>query len=639
MHNQKYSAGKPYKAVAFCLSCFSDDEQTRLIQAAQKKSKEHNCKVVFFSTLSDFYYDDINDRGEKKIFDAISVERFDAIVLMSESFKRDEDQKVLVERARAAGIPVLAVDKRLEHCINLRFGYGDSFREVVKHMVEFHGYRTVNFMAGFEGNVYSDERLQVYREVLQENGIPVEEERIYYGGFWEEPTREAMEKMFASPLPMARAIICANDSMALAVCRCLREKGYRVPEDVAVSGFDGITMERYSRPRLTTAKYNYEKMITTIFEIIDRDIPAGRLENPVTVYNKMQIGGSCGCEEVEPIDAGAELVRMKNQLYLEARFHEFMNYMVANLGNEEDIRNVVNSVHGNMKLMAYKKFWFCVNENFVHYMMSVNRASAEWIPANRTYTDQLKVIYYDGEKGAGIGDYMSFGDIVPGLPEILDAGDCLMVVPVHLKGETLGYGAVLFDEDRFTYTLFASFLVNFRYLLEMQKNRVRLADVYMKDSLSGLYNRNGFYDLILKVMDRDADKDLAVISLDMDRLKMVNDTYGHAEGDVALQHIAKIVESTIEGNEIGARIGGDEFLIAFSGKEVEERAEQIVKIIRQTLERYNLVSGKRYKLQASIGAYTNRISGHTLDHFLKKADDLMYADKYLHRKEKGDIRY
>ena len=241
---QKYSEGKPYKVVAFFVSCFAGDETARLIRLAHKMSKEYGCKLVFFSTISDFYYDDVNDIGEKKIFDAVSVERFDAIVLMSESFKVDDDMKQMVERAIQADVPVLAVDKYMEGCINLRYDYGDSFKEVVRHMIEFHGYRDVYFLGGEKGNSYSDEREKAFREVLEENGIPFEEDRVYYGGFWDEPTLVAMEEMMSSPRPMPRAIICANDAMALAAITFLKEHDYRIPEDVAVSGFDGIVMEQ-----------------------------------------------------------------------------------------------------------------------------------------------------------------------------------------------------------------------------------------------------------------------------------------------------------------------------------------------------------------------------------------------------------
>jgi len=63
----------------------------------------------------------------------------------------------------------------------------------------------------------------------------------------------------------------------------------------------------------------------------------------------------------------------------------------------------------------------------------------------------------------------------------------------------------------------------------------------------------------------------------------------------------------------------------------------IVNKIKKGIKEFNKSAEKEYELHASIGAYTNRIANHSLDFFLKRADDLMYARKYLHRKERGYI--
>lgn len=624
--------------VAFCLSCFSNETQSGIIRIAQKISREHNCKVVFFSTLSDFYNDGVVDRGERKVFDVISVERFDAIILISESFKKDEEQTALAKRAHKAGIPVVAVDKRIEHCINLRYDYQKAFREVMQHMVEYHGYRTINFMGGARGNLYSDERLQMYQEVLEEHGIPFEEDRVFDGGFWEAPTREAMDQMLSSGKPMPRAIVCANDAMALAVIEYLQEHGYRVPEDVAISGFDGITMGSYNRPGLTTVEYDYDKMISTIFEIIAKTDTTEESGETIFIDNHLHMRGSCGCSEMNPVHMTTEFVRLRHRFIEETRFHGYMNAMVANLGNEKDLDKVITSVADYIQDMKYKTFWFCMNEDFYNYMASMNRTATEWVCENRAYANNIQVLRYDAQEGVSMVGKIPFHDLLPDLHKELESNDSLMVVPIHAHERTVGYEAVIFEEGNFTYSLFATFIINIRYLVEMQINRTRMSDLYLKDSLSNLYNRNAFNNIIHKVMERDVDRKMAVIGMDMDNLKKINDTFGHAEGDVALISLSEVVESIISADEIAARVGGDEFIIAFTGEEVKKRADEIVREIKEKLERYNRSSRKPYPLVASIGAYTNEIRGHSLDYFLERADDLMYKEKYRNRKEKGDMR-
>ena len=637
MMAEKYSAGSKDKVIAVVLACFSNDEQLRIMKKIAAESGKHHCKTVFFSTLTDFYFDDLNDAGEKKIFEAVCVERFDAIVLMSESFKQDAEQIAMVKRAHEAHVPVIAVDKPMEGSVNLAFDYGDTFREIVKHMVEFHGYRTINFMGGIPGNDFSEERLNVFKEVLAENNIPLDEKRIYYGYFWENPTQTAMDKMLQDGLDGVEAVICANDAMAITVSNRLQLAGYRVPEDIAVSGFDGIDMEKYCRPRLTTGVSNIDEFIRLTFEILDNDCPEKYLKEQIPIYNKMQIGQSCGCKGCETMHVASEMIQLKSQIHKEIKYQMDMSQLVANYGNAESLHELLHAVPGYMTELQYKDFWFCANGDLIEEEdLNPNPVFCE---EGSSYTRELQVIHCRNSKeGPEIEcrEWIPFGELIPDRAGQLAENNYLLVLPMHIKGKTVGYAVASFDMGTFWFTAYASFITSLRYLIGMQKSQRKLMRVYMCDSLTGLYNRNGFYQKIQALMDTSSDMDMTIISLDMDGLKHINDTFGHAEGDAALKALGNIMRSSI-CHEIAARIGGDEFLIAFVGQDIEDRAEEIVRSIKAGIRSYNAESTKPYELHASIGSYTNRLRNHSLDHFLKQADDLMYARKYIHKKEKGDI--
>lgn len=639
---KKYSYGEDYKVIAFVLACFPNDEQTRMMKAAVTECRKHNYKVVFFSTLTDFYYNDLNDAGEKKIFDAISVECYDAIVLMSESFKQDEEQTAMVQRAIEAGVPVFAVDKYIDGCINLAFDYGDTFREIVRHMIRDHGYRTVNFMGGMPGNSFSEERLNVFKEVLAEYDIPYDPRRTYYGYFWEEPTKVAMDKMFADGLSMPEAIICANDAMAIVVSNYLQDRGYRIPNDIAISGFDGMELEKYTRPRLTTGIYNENELMAVICDIIEKGVPKEYRDKVTPIYNKMQIGQSCGCQGVgvETLYGVSEMVRLRAEFDRQLRYQGDVNQLVANYGNAESFDDVIRVMPEYMAPLQYKDFWFCANTNlFDETDIGTNTPEGNYLSDNQNYTRTLNVLHYQNELDMPLADFneqTALEELIPGLKSQLVTNDYLLVVTIHMRGKTAGYTVVSFDMKQFWFTAYAAFITNFRHLLEMQKSQKELMRVYMCDILTGLYNRNGFYQKIQKLFESAEGMDMTIISMDMDGLKKINDTYGHAEGDEALRALGEIIRKSVH-HEIAARNGGDEFLIAFVGKDIEERTEEIVANIKEGIRQYNQANSKDYELHASIGAYTNRTRNHDLDHFLKKADDLMYARKYLHKKARGDI--
>lgn len=519
---RKYSDGKAYKVIAYIFANFFKDEEQRIMRQVVKESRRHDCKVVFFSTLADFYFNDLNDRGEQKIFTAVSVERFDAIVLMSESFKLDEEQLALVGRAREAGVPVLTVDKGFAGCINLAMDYGNSFQEIVEHMVQFHGYRRVYFMGGMPDNDFSLERERVYLEAMEAVGVPREQCRIYYGGFWETPCQKAMEQMFQDfeqGLEVPEAIICANDSMALEVCNCLRQQGYQVPEDVAVSGFDGLEIERYHRPRLTTGVFNVEGLIRKAFEIIDQGCPDTYQGEKIPVYNAMRIGGSCGCRCRDDHNASMEMVSLKRELHHLLKYQGDLNQMVVNIGTLKQMEEALRVVPQFMGPLWYKDFWFCANQGFLEKdVMEFGSQEKEETPID--YTPVTKVLHYHnmdpagGESGWAEVSYwedMDFGGIVPDLHAQLEEKGFLLVTTMHLQGRSIGYTVITMDLERFWFVGYSAFLASFRHLMELLRAQNQLMKMYTEDLLTGLLNRNGFYLKVNQLLEKAEGQDLSKI--------------------------------------------------------------------------------------------------------------------------------
>ncbi len=633
----KYSEGKNYKVIAFVIACFSNDEQLRIIKNVTRESHKYNCKVVFFSTITDFYYNDLIDMGEKKVFDLIEPANYDAIVLMSESFKQDEEQLELVNRANASNVPVFTVDKSFDGCINLVFDYRSCFKEIVRHMVEYHNFRTINYMGGIPNNSFSEERLAIFREVLEENNIPFEPKRCYYGYFWEDPTNIAMEQMQKDWEELPDAIICANDAMALAVIKYLRNKGIQVPEDVAVSGFDAIELEEYSHPRLTTGVYNLNDMIRYLFEMITEGKWEEYKRVKIPIHNCIQIGQSCGCNGVLPCSIVDELRQVKQEIHLLMKYHSDVNQMVANYGNMEDLAEVAVGIANYLPLLRLKELWVCFEERLTDFLKISDKA--KWINYEKMAEHRLGALHYQSNEGQSSFKnitYVEQSELIPNSSKFFEENDYCLVTVLHMNGARVGYAVVCMDVEDFNFMAYDPFLTNLRHLLELQQSQRKIMCIYERDQLTDLLNRNGFYKEVQELINNKKSLQFTIINIDMDGLKQINDTYGHAEGDAALQCLGNILKESIT-DEIAARIGGDEFLIAFSGTNNEERAEKIKDLIIRGVAAYNQNSTKQYMLRASLGAFTANMHEHSLDYFLKKADEMMYITKSQHKREMGEL--
>lgn len=630
---KKYSDGKPYKVIAFVLSNFSNDEQIRIMENVVEVCRAHQVKVNFFSTITDFYMNDIIDQGERSIFRFIQADKFDAIVLMSESFKQDEEMLELVEAANRAGVPIFAVDKYLEGAINLGFEYDRCFREVVEHMVEYHGYKRINFMAGMPGNSYSEVRLQVYRDVLEKNGIPFDERRVYYGYFWEEPALVAMEQMLDSELPFPEAIICANDAMALPIVSFLQRNGFRVPEDVAVSGFDGIDMERYSVPRLTTGVVNNERMMELICEMLEKGVEGIDRTKVIPIYSRMQIGHSCGCDSLHSEHSITELMRMRSELHQLIKFQGDVQKMVSRHSTKTDFAESVRAIARYSAPIKYREAMLTVEEDFIENLQVEMYRSGE---ASRLQADTVTmahIINGNREDDRHMRRNLSMNEVDVFICESMDRYDYMLHLPVHVKGVSVGMMSFMYYIEEMWYAAASSFMTDLRNLFELIMAQAQLMRVYLFDMLTGLYNRQGFYQRVEQMIKRAYERDenyLTVISIDMDGLKYINDTYGHNEGDAVLRSFGQMIKKSID-KEVAARIGGDEFLIVFTGDTNYGRAAEIVASIKKEMAAYNERGLSQYEIHASIGVYTDGIHTQSLDDFLSKADKLMYEKKAQHK--------
>ncbi len=624
---KRYSDGKDYKVIAFVTACFSKEDQQDLIKKVTEKSFEHNCRVIFFSTLTNFYMEDM-DVGEKRIFDTIAVERFDAIVLMAETFKEEEVQKRLVQRAVAARVPVVAVDHHVKGCINITFDYKEAFREIVKHMVEFHGYQRINFMAGMPNNSFSNERLEVFQQVLNENGREFDPKCVYYGYFWENPTVEAMKKMLEDSPELPEAIICANDTMALTVCDYLTQRGYRVPEDVAVSGFDGLEAGKYHQPQLLTSVYSIETFAEAIFHLVNSgELVAEEKEMKVSAYHEIQIGGSCGCRGIAGKDAAAKIIQLKSEMYEQMEYQTNLGRMVANYGEGEGMDIIQKVIPQQLKHMHYYDFWFCSEQRLLIADYPFYSGSSK---IHDSSAGMLNAIHYERRLenvAINYAERMEAGGLIPELNSYLEENYPLLVVGVPTQEDPNAYAVISMDTERFWYTAYSGFIFHLRFLLDMQRSKKMLMQVYRTDALTGVLNRNGFYAMMKQVMEYSSVKELTVISIDMCGFKLINDTYGHAEGDEALKVVGTIIRESISQREIAARIGGDEFLIILFRGNQKERMEEIIASLNEKAEQFNEENAKRYRLVFSIGVCSEAMGEHSLDYFLREADKRMYQNK------------
>jgi diguanylate cyclase (GGDEF)-like protein len=166
-------------------------------------------------------------------------------------------------------------------------------------------------------------------------------------------------------------------------------------------------------------------------------------------------------------------------------------------------------------------------------------------------------------------------------------------------------------------------------LSALKENNIELDNLSKSDALTGIRNRRGFLDAAKHMLaaNRTAGKATLVSYIDMNNLKIINDRYGHEEGDFSLKLIGELLVLAAGESGIVGRIGGDEFSLVMEFAP-DRDVDEIVPEIAQRFTEFNFVSDKPYNVTVSTGAYlVSADSTETLEEALAHADEKLYIAK------------
>jgi DNA-binding LacI/PurR family transcriptional regulator len=168
-------------------------------------------------------------------------------------------------------------------------------RRLVSHLIEVHGARRIAFLRGPDGNEDSAWRENGYRLALADQGLEFDPGLVEAGNFEQQGGRMAIETLLKKGVRFD-AVFAGDDGTAIGALAALNQAGLRVPEDVAVVGFDDILPSRYLNPPLTTVRAPTEQVGHEAVMQLVRRIHTGQADAEVLLPTELVIRQSCGCK-------------------------------------------------------------------------------------------------------------------------------------------------------------------------------------------------------------------------------------------------------------------------------------------------------------------------------------------------------
>ena len=625
------------KRIAVFTNGFSNEFIEKVVTGLQKKAAEDNVDVFVFVTYCSANENELQNKCQLNIFHLPDPDTFDGAIMLTNTYNFPDEQERVCARFQRAGVPMLSLEVEVPNMSCIKTENYQGIRELALHLVEHHNAKKIIFVNGIEGNVENGIRRQALIDVLKEHDIELYDEFKCDFGFYTAYLQMTWFLDAGKELP--DAVVCANDNMALGVNSALAEHGFSVPEDVLLTGFDMIKDGQHNFPILSTVSRGWDKFGEIAYEKLKYQI-----ENPderfTEEYHSYFVPSeSCGCP------ASAEAVKnrfsaIRNSYFENLQqsiidiFFQRMQIPLSLANKKEDFFEKGISNTNDIPQLG-QDYCLCTEPEFFEL-------DDEQYPERiRGYSSHMDILYeFRGGKRQSLRQFDS-KELYPGYAHEEGRSNLYIFAPMNYLNFIIGYIAIknspklLFNLDlgMFVKNMNAQLFSMRRHIFSERKN-LELKKIYMTDALTGLYNRMGCEKVLYDYISARKGQNLKSILVfaDIDRMKTINDVYGHLKGDFAIKATAEAFKSCSPEEWLYGRYGGDEFIAVGPCPEFDT-IEQLIKHISESMTKEFDSLNLGFILHASIG-YTVIEPGddENIDDYIDRADKYMYAEKEKYHK-------
>ena len=641
-------AGKRKTIGVFLCKAYSVFDHA-VYHALEEAAHKLNYDVIIFTTVGFFSSQNEYDSQERGMFAFAPIEQLDGILVAPDTYEIEGFRDQLYEELRRrAKCPVVSIRHQEEDYDCVYTDENLAIRPLMKHLLEDHGLKRVAFLAGYEGHPDGEKRLQVYKEEMASHGLEVDEERdIVHGTMWTNCGETAYKAFFSDPKNRPEAVVCANDFMAIGLMRALRQHGVRIPQDVIITGFDNVQNFALDEPMLTTVEQDFDEMAAMAMEELDRQI-RGRKQGTaekknikrIAIGGQLVLGESCGCGgrgEDFYVQTSIERAGKVDEM---ASREVSMTYLTIELNACDDLKDlhrVLVEKMGDTPML--RDYYLCLFEkgkdvNGEPVFAEEQTEKACLVHAMRNRQDHgMPMITFDRRH------------LLPEMAERADEPQVFYLVLLHQREKAYGYALFHYQPGKVPTDFFQHWNIVLSGALSNMHKRDELKLLYeerrlssITDVMTRLLNRRGLEEQLSPIWQRlcATGESAAFISFDMDRLKQINDTFGHQAGDYAIRLTGNAIRLAAPKDAILARMGGDEFLAVLPRAD-DLGAKRFMRDFQNQLEILNRQEDRAFNVEASCGAVVLHMNGmSTIEECIQRSDEELYRQKEKRHAERDD---
>lgn len=246
------------------------------------------------------------DVPQNVVFDLLTPEKFDGLIISGTLGHAISSEKLRKFCARFAPLPLVGGALPVPGVVQVLPDSFSGMVEAVEHLVAVHGCRHIAFIQGPAGQVEAEDRYRAYMEVLKKHGLPLDPSLVAAGDYRRVTGAAAMEEILAREVTLD-AVVAANDDMAFGAFDVLQAHGLRVPEDIALVGFDDVDAAQHLETPLTTVRQSFADSARMATETLLTLIRGEETPDVVYIPTRLVMRRSCGCQLESVMQAVASL--------------------------------------------------------------------------------------------------------------------------------------------------------------------------------------------------------------------------------------------------------------------------------------------------------------------------------------------
>ena len=600
----------------------------------KRYAEKRGIDLYFFLTYSQFRETKEYNRGEFNIHRLPHFQDFDGVVFVPGSISSEQEIERVRKQLVNDNIPSVSIGMELQGMGFVSCDDYKSMKILCNHILSEHDIKSAAVIAGHRDNYESNMRLNAILDSFLEKGIKIDDEDIYYCNWEVSMVKQITEKFITKKGRLPDIIMCANDYSAMTVCLTLAEAGYSVPGDVMVTGFDNVDTARAFSPSITTLAQPNEEMGYECMELLYEMAESGEIGRRECLC-ELVTGESCGCDDFEWADRARR--KLANESFVASEDNIYFEWVNSNIENAffktkrfEDLAEVLRN-----HFQRYHEF---EGEGFavvLEHKYKQNIYSREADLKSVGFGEDMEVLI-------GVDDEETYSeasfDTVNLVPHYKDDGKThtYMFTSLHSKNNIFGY--IVFrdqmqhmaDRSLYAYIMrLGELFEKYRKTMRLDMVNSELMELSVRDSLTGLYNRLGYENVVKPRFDEIhfLGRKNAILFMDINRMKYINDTFGHLQGDMAIRIVASVISECISNDWMAVRYGGDEFLI-IGACDDEQSLQYICERLSSTVAKRGEEMKLPYKLSASAGYMLSQpYDEKSIEQYVMLADEYMYKRK------------